>query len=184
MEQAKKNGVRYGLIFAAIAVLYSYGGWVFNEAILAKWWLSLVLMLFGMTIFVFASIKTKKDLSGYISFQESFSAFMIASIVYMAIGTVANILLFQVLDTDLGNRLNEYIIIQTLEWFERMNMPEDQIGEALARMEGQDNFSIKAQIKSLFGGILFFAVVGSISSAIIKKKRPMWQNEGTLDSES
>ncbi len=174
-ELVKSNGIKYGGIFAIIAIVYSYAAYIINEDLFTNWWISILLMLSGLVMFVVAVVKTKKDMGGFISFKDAFSAFMVASILYLAAATLANMVLFQIVDTDLGPRLQEKMIEMTYERFESFGMSEEQINEAVIKMEEQDSFSLKGQITGLFSGILFFAVIGLVVALILKKKKPEWE---------
>ena len=183
MEIAKKYGIKYGVIFGIIGVVYAFGAWAINEDIFMEWWVQILLFLAALGFFVAASVQTKKEQGGYATFREAFSAFMIGAIVYMAISTVGGLLLFQVVDTDLGPRLQEKIMVMMEERFENMNMPEEQFEEIMTKMENQDSFSVGAQLKNGLYSLVFFGVIGAISALIIRKNKPEWESE-TVDSES
>lgn len=173
-EIIKKNGIKYGVMFAIIATVYSYAVYVIDESIFTNWWISIILMLGGMALFVVASVKSKTEQGGFITFREAFSAFMIAAIIYLVISTAGNILLFHVIDPGLGARLQEMITELMYERFEKM-MSEEQLAEAMQKMEEQDSFSLTGQLKGVISGILFFAVIGLISALIIRKNKPEWE---------
>ena len=164
-----------GLIFGIIATVYSFGIYAIDETLFTKWWLSILLFLVSLFFFISAMVKTRKELGGFITFRESFSAFMIAAIIYLGMSTAANLLLFQVVDTELGDRVKERMIVQTTEWFEKMNMPEEAIDEAITKMEEDDQFGVATQLKNILYAIMFFAVIGAISAAIIKRNKPMFE---------
>ncbi len=175
MEYAKKFGIRNGVIMAVIGVLYSVVVWAINEDwFIQFWWLSILLFLGAMGFFIAAQVQTKNAQGGYGSFREVFSAFMIGAIVYLGISTVVGLILFQVVDPDMGPRLTEKMIVAMGERFENMGMDQEQIDQQLARMEEQDNWSVWGQIKSALQGIAFFAIIGAISSLIIRKNKPEW----------
>lgn len=174
MEFAKRNGIKAGIIFGIIAVVYAFTVYIVNEAWLAKWWVNTALFVAGLFFFIWAMVKSKRDMGGFITFREAFSAFMIAAIVYMAISTLSNILLFQVIDTELADRTKERIIEQTVSWLEKMNVPEEQLDETIAKMEEDNTFGMGNQLKGFLFGIIFFAVIGAISAAIVNKNKPIW----------
>jgi hypothetical protein len=175
MEFAKKNGIRIGLIFGLIAVVYSFGAYAIDETLFTKWWLSLLLFVASLFFFIYAMVQTRKQLGGFITFREAFSAFMIPAIVYLFMSTAANMVLFQVIDTELADRVKERMIEASMEWFEKMNMPEDAIDEAITKMEEQDQFGMVAQLRSFGMAIIFFGVIGAIAAAIIKRNKPMFE---------
>jgi uncharacterized membrane protein YeaQ/YmgE (transglycosylase-associated protein family) len=126
----------------------------------------------AMGFFIAAQVQTKKAQGGYASFREMFSAFMIGAIVYMVISTLFGLLLFQVIDTGLGDRMKEKTIVAMSERFESMGMEGEQLDESLAKMEEQDNYSVVGQLKSFLYAILIFGVIGAIASLITRKDKP------------
>lgn len=175
MEFAKQNGIRAGLIYGLIAVAYTFIVYVINEAWLAKWWMNITLFVVGLFFFIWAMVKTKREMGGFISFREAFSAFMISAIIYIAISTVSNIVLFQVVDSGLADRTKERIIEQTVAWMEKMNVPEDKLEEEIMKMEDQDTFGFANQLKGVLYGIIFYSIIAAIAAAIIKRNKPMWE---------
>ncbi len=185
MDYAKKFGTRFGIYMGIIGVLYSVIIWAIDEALFIElWWLSILLFLVALGFFVAAQVQTKKALGGYASFREVFSAFMIGAIVYMAISTIFGLLLFQIIDPDLGPRIKEKTIVFTIERLESMNLPEEAIDEQLAKMEEQDQYSVMGQLKSFLIGTIFFAVVGAIASLITRKNKPDWEAVDNTENES
>ena len=170
-ELVKKHGLKYGSIFGIIAVVYTIGVYAIDESIFAKWWINLAFTTLGIVLFIIASAKVKKDQGGYISFRDAFSAFMLAVIVYLAIATAGNILLFHVIDTGLGDRVQEIIMENTIGFMERIGADDAAIEEAIEKQEAEDMFAIGQQIKGALYFIIFLAVIGAISSAIIKKQK-------------
>lgn len=185
MEYAKKFGTRFGIYMGIIGVLYSVIIWAIDESLFIKlWWLSLLLFLVALGLFVAAQVQTKKALGGYASFREVFSAFMIGAIVYMLISTAFGLLLFQVIDPDLGPRIKEQTIVFTMERLENMGLPDEALDEQLAKLEEQDQYSVVGQLKSFLMGTLFFAVVGAIASLITRKNKPEWEAVDNTENES
>lgn len=183
-EVIKNNGVRYGTIAGLISIVYSYVVYAINEDIFLQWYLTLLIQMLGIGLCVAAIVKSRKMLGGYITFREAFSSFMIGAIVYMFISLAGSTLMFQVIDSDLGERLKEKMMVQLEERFENSNMPEERMNQVLQNMEEQDTFGLATQLKSTLYGIVFMAVIGAISALILKKERPIWQTteNDTLDS--
>jgi len=52
---------------------------------------------------------------------------------------------------------------------EGMGAPAESIAEAVENIESQDTFGLGTQLKSLAQSLVFFAVIGLIVAAIMKK---------------
>lgn len=181
----KNNGVRYGLIAAVLSTVYSYVVYAINEDIFLQWYLTLIVQLLGIVLCVIAVVQSRKMMGGYIVFREAFSAFMIGAIVLLAISLASSLLLFQVIDVDLGERLKDKMLVQMEERFAKSNMSEEQTDQIMQRMEEQDTFGLATQFKSTLYGVVFYAVIGAIVALILKRNPPLWQtaeNENTIDA--
>ena len=63
-----------------------------------------------------------------------------------------------------------------ISFMERIGATDEQIEEGIAKLEAQDTFGIGQQLQGTLYFIVFLAVIGAISSAIIK--RPKEENHG------
>jgi hypothetical protein len=174
-EIIKKNAIKFGGIATALSVLYTYLVYAFNEDLFVEWQYTMIVQLVGLGLFVAAVVNSKKEMAGFISFREAFSSFMVAGILSIIIGTLFSLLLFHVIDTDLGPRIQDKIIVKMEERFEKMNMSDEQLQAMVDRMESQDTFAVSTQLKSILYGIIFYAFIGAIVAAILKKNRPEWE---------
>ena len=91
------------------------------------------------------------------------------------IGSISNILLYEVIDPDLAGLLVETSIENTARMMESFGAPSSQIDEALAQMETdlQQQFSALGVIKSYGWGLIIYAVLSLITGLIIRKNEPI-----------
>ena len=110
----------------------------------------------------------------FFTFKSAFLTTFFTFVVAGLLGTVFNLLLYNVIDTGLSETLTDASIEQAESMMERFGMPEDQMDEALekARADATDRFSIGGQLMGFVYGLIFYAVISLIVGAIIKKKNP------------
>ena len=175
----KKYGIKHGLIIAAIAVGYYLIAYLFNEQLFVNWWIGISIMVVYFIILIMSVVSVKKEQGGYIEFKDAFSVFTLSWIVNTAITFVFTILLFHVIDTELGARIIDMTIETTVGFMEKMNVPEEALDEAITKIEEGDNYSIGGIVKGNLMGIVFAAVMGLIVAAFMKKPKPVF--EDTVD---
>lgn len=180
----KSNAIKYGVIAGVIGLVYAIGVYAIDENLFVKlWWITLLVQLLGIALFVVAVVQVRKQMGGYINFKEAFSTFVISAVISIAIGLVANILLFQVIDNELGPRLQEKILISMSERYDKMGIDDAKQAEMLASYEAQDTFSMATQFKSTLYGIVVMSVIGAIVALILKRNKGIeWTNPETLDT--
>jgi len=61
---------------------------------------------------------------------------------------------------------------KTINIMEGMGAPAEAVAEGIEKIENQDTFGIGTQLKSLAQSLVFFAVIGLIVAAIMKKNNP------------
>ena len=106
---------------------------------------------------------------------------MISYLLNAAIATTFIILLFNVIDTDAAEKVKEMTIEATVNMMEKFNTPEDAIDKAIENAEATNQFDFINQLRGFLFGIIFYAIVGLIVAAIVKKN-PVYTDD-SLDSE-
>jgi hypothetical protein len=105
------------------------------------------------------------------NFKTAFSVTFITFFIAGIIGTIFNILLYQVIDPELPGRLATAAVEQTERMMTNMGAPADRIDEQLQSIEGRmnDQFSLMGQIKGFGIALIIYAVLSLILGAILKK---------------
>ena len=60
----------------------------------------------------------------------------------------------------------------TAEFMQKFGTPQAEIDKQMAKMAGQDNFSIVSQLKNYVFGLAFLSVIGLLVALIFKTKNP------------
>jgi hypothetical protein len=169
----KNQMIRYGIMLGIVSGVLSLGIYAIDYTMMIKWWYGIVALFVSIFVIIFAINDFKKENDGLASFKELF--FMILGMVFISstISTLFSIILFQVVDPELGGKLDQAIINQTVEMMENFNTPDDIIDKTVADMEGKSNFSLMAILRSwLMGSLIGGGILGLIFGTIFKKKAP------------
>lgn len=168
----KEHGVKIGLIYGSVSILYALYAYLIDSTVYTKMWTGIAFFFVAIGFYIYAVAKVKKEMGGYISFKEAFSAFMVAAIVATALSTVFNMLLMGVIDPAFAEEVFDNIKMVTYERLENANLPEEKMEEIMANFEGKNPFSLWSQTKTFFTGVAFSAIIGLITAAAMKKDNP------------
>jgi len=166
----KSNAINYGLYLGALLALFTVLGYALNLELLVNFWLTLLLLpIIIIIIGIISTAKSKGLLNGFLSFKQAFSSYFITVAIGLLISTAVSIIIFNFIDPDAANTLKELIVEKTINFMEGMGAPAESMAEAVENIESQDTFGFGTQLKSLAQSLVFFAVIGLIVAAIMKK---------------
>lgn len=173
MEQSlKKTSSNYGLYLGLLLVIITVLIYVIKVELFTAWWLGILLIILIIAFGIAAALKSKKILGGFISFKEAFTSYFITIAIGTFLSTLAGIVIFNIVDPEAAQYVNEKIIDMTAETMENWGAPQDSIEQAIAKMEETDNFSIMAQLQSYVIRLVILCVLGLIVAVAVKKTDP------------
>ena len=173
-EIIKKNGITFGIIGGLISILTTVFAYIYDLKLFASLWLLLFFIITYITLYIVVLSKTKKQLNNVFTFKEAFTTFFITMTVAVFLSTLFNIILFNVIDTELASQVKEIEIESAVSWMKKYNTPNNIIKEKVIDIEKTDKYTFIAQIKGMVIGILIFSIFGLILAAIFKSK-PTYQ---------
>ncbi len=174
MEKSiKSSALNYGLYLGVILSIFTVLGYVFNIEILINFWITMLLLPLIIIAFgIVSTAKAKSILEGFINFKEAFSSYFITVAIGIIISTLVTVILFNFIDPEAADQLKEILIEKVTAMMEKFGSPAEATTEAIDKIENQDTFGFGTQIKSLAQSLIFFAIIGLIVAAIMKKKKP------------
>ncbi len=166
------HALKWGLIIGIVNIILTILVYIIGEGLMIKWWFGLSILVINIILIVYAGKQYRTAIGGYMSFNKAFSVVFMTLVVAGIITTLFNIILYQVIDPDLPNRLTQAALEQAEQMMARFNMPADQMDEALAQAEERTagQFSVTGSIKGFGISLIFYLVVSLIIGAIIKRK--------------
>jgi len=84
-----------------------------------------------------------------------------------------NAMMYNVVDPDFKDMMEEKTIEFTVQFMERMGADKSQISEGISQLKERDQFGFKAQIMGLTFISIYYLVIGLIVAAAMKKDEPV-----------
>ncbi len=171
MEKSFKSiAVNYGLYLGVILILFTVIPYAIDVTLLVTSSMTLFAMLGSIIVMGCISIsKSKKALSGYISFKDAFTSFFITIAIGVLISTVVYYVLFGIVDTAAAEQLSAIRIEKQVELMESFNTPVEAIDATVEKMENSNEFSIGNTFLGLAFYLVLYSVIGLICAAFMKK---------------
>ena len=174
MEKALKSssttyGIYLGLILAALTII----GYSVSLDLFTKWWFGIIIILLIIVIGIMSAMKARKLLEGFISFKNAFTAYFIAVLIGIVISSIVSILIFNVVDPDAANILQEKIIETQVAMLENFCAPQEAIDKTVSDIQAGGNmYSIGNILKSIAFQLVGYSIIGLIVAAVVKRVDP------------
>lgn len=163
--------VRYGLMTGFVSMFLTTINFLYLLKISYAAFLFGGFLMFAVPIVFYwiAASRQRKMLGGFISLKDAFQVIFIVIIISMVISTIYGLIYNKYIDPDFITRMKESM----QSFFEKLNMPEDKMDEALASVDGATAAATKPSklFYSLAQGIIFQSIFGFIVALIAKKER-------------
>jgi hypothetical protein len=169
-EIIKKNGISYGIVTGVVGALITTAIYSIDINLFTAWWITLLNVIFYVTIGVLLLSKTKKELNGIFPFKDAFTSYFISAVVGILISVGFNIILFNFIDPSAKESIKEVSIKYAVEMMEKFNTPSSAINEAVKKMQESDPYSPIELLKGSIFYIVFSALFGLLLALIFKSK--------------
>lgn len=169
-EIIKKNGITFGLIGGLISVLITLYAYLIDLSIFGSLWLLLIIFVTYLVLYIALLSKTKKELNNVFSFKDAFTTFFISMVIGVVISTIFNMILFNIVDLELAEKVKQITMESTSSFMKKMGAPNSEVIKAMKQIEETDNYSITKQIQGLLMNIVISSIFGLILAAIFKSK--------------
>ena len=164
-ETIKKNGLTFGVLSGIVSALITSTIYAIDLNLFVSWWIGVVSMVIYLIISVVLLTKTKKEMNGIFVFKDAFTTYFISAVVGTVIGTLFNILLFNVIDPSLQDTLKEITIKNAVAMMQKFNSPAAAINEMIAKMQENNPYSVVELLKGSVFSIVFSSIIGLIMAA-------------------
>lgn len=163
-----KMAIRYGLIWAAIAIvttllLYLLG---MMENVAAN----ILLFVFGIYMMYRSGSDRRNSLGGYISWKEALTPTWLTAVIASFISTIFTWILFAFIDPSLQEKQKEQAIKMTEKM--RSFIGDAETEKQLEELDGKNFGSISIYLQYFLIAILVYFLIASIIALIIRRKRP------------
>jgi uncharacterized membrane protein (DUF106 family) len=126
-EIIKKNGITFGVITGVLSILITASIYIVDLKLFTAWWIGLLSIAVYLAIGIYLLSKTKKELNGVFPFKDAFTTYFISAVIGIAISVVFNILLFNFIDTEAKDTVQDNLIEFQVNMLKKFNTPTDKI---------------------------------------------------------
>jgi len=171
MNSLAKSAVQAGLITGLILVIYTLLRYLMGIEIFSNWWLNLFTFPIIWGFQIWAGFKQRSRNGGVLTYAHSYLTMIIVAVVTLVVGALFNILLFNVINTELAEDVKEVSMEKTLEMMQNWGTPESAIEQTMTKMDAEftNSFSTIGILKGIVSQILFFAILTALFALIPKK---------------
>lgn len=176
-----KIAIQYGVISGIATVIFSLLLYIIGLETYANWWLQLVGAAFVIVFMIIGGLQVRRANGGFLTYKNSFISLFVIAAISGLIAVIFNILLYNVINPDLGEAVKDINMERTIGMMEEWNVPEAQIEEAIQDLEDLPQaFTVGGQLISYLKGLVFWLVL-SLLLALIPKRTP--ENEDAVEVE-
>jgi hypothetical protein len=167
--------IKWGLIVAGVSITMTILLYVLDYTLMVqlKTLFALLLVYFGIT--VYGGIDYRKSIGGFLPYGKAFIHGFGVLAVSGLVATIFSFILYNVIDTELPQKLTDASLENTRQMLEGFGTPEDAIDKAMeeGRKSTERQFTPVGQLIG-FATILFFsALMALISALFVRKNEPI-----------
>ena len=179
--------LNYGILFGLLLIIYSVVLYMFNIIPVGFTKLSLLLLVVNLAIYFFALWFFTKSyrndiLGGYIDYGKAFLFGLLIVAFSSILMAIYNYIFNAFIDPDYVQRVTDATQEWTREWMSSKGVPQSQIDITMEKMESKSlPTPLKSALQGILGGVIFGAIVSLITSAIVKKKKELFQEKDVVE---
>jgi hypothetical protein len=169
-----QHAIRWGMITAAVSIILTMTLYVIDYTLMVqlKFLFVALAVYFGITIY--AGIDYRNSIGGFLAYGKAFQHGFLILAVSGLIATFFNILLYQVIDPELPQKLVDASMENTRAMMESFGTPEEAMEEAMekAKESTAEQFTIVGMAKGYIYIAIFSAIMALISAIFVRKNQP------------
>ena len=175
-SSGKNISLLYGLLYGGVNILFTvllYLGGV--ERFMSPW--ASIVYIPPIAFAFLAAIQQKKQQGGYLEFSEALKTTFLVLVTGTLISVAFEYILYNYIDVPFGQALTQAAAEKLSEAMEKSKlMSPDKIDEMTEKMLSTNNYSLGKMFLGFAIKCILLFILSLIVSAIIKKKRPVFEN--------
>lgn len=166
------HAIKSGVIVAVLNIVIVLLIYIVDPALMASMWM-LILFVTTIGLAAYFGVQHRNEEGGFMAFGPAWIYSIQLFVTAGLVGTIFNILLYNVIDPELPEIIAEQAVINGEKMMANW-VPEDQLDEALekTRTDTLERTTIAGSLKGFAWSLIIYAVFALITGAIIKKKEP------------
>lgn len=171
----KNHVIKWGLIVGAVSIVLTILLYVVDYTLMVQFKTLLVMLLIYLGITIYAGIDYRNNVGGFLPYGKAFVHGFLVLAVSALVATLFNMVLYNVIDTELPQKLTDATLENTREMMANFGAPEEAIDQAMEDAKGRtaNQFTITGQLIGLASILFFSAIMALISAIFVKKNQPV-----------
>lgn len=170
-----QHAIRWGLITAAVSIIYTMLLYVVDYTLMVQLKFLFLALAVYLGITIYAGIDYRKSIGGFLAYGKAWQhGFMILALSGL-IASIFSLLLYNVIDTELPQKLTDASMENTRAMMEGFGAPEDSIDEAMekAKESTAKQFTVGGIAMGYIYIAIFSAIMALISAIFVRKNQPV-----------
>ena len=161
--------LRYGIIYGLVSIVFSLVNYYVVSMGLGT--MSIISFIIMIVILVIVGRAQRQENNDILPYGEALKTTFLTGLVGVVISTLFTIILVNLIDPSLVEKLTEMGMDAARSMMEAVGMPEDKLAEAMEKAEEEsvNGFTPTKQLLSIFQSVIFVLIVAAIVSIFIKK---------------
>ena len=169
---SKKLGTSYGVYLGIALILISVLVYAFDVSLFTEWYMPVLQFLLIIIMGVMAVNKAKKFSQSLFKFKDAFGVYFLTIFIGLLISIIFSYVLFNLVDPQAADIIKELTLEKQVEMFESLGLNEEQINEAITRVQEENNFSLKNLAIGFAIYLAVYSIIGLIVALIFREKEP------------
>lgn len=167
-----REGIRIGLINAAIALLLMFGSYYAGlEAFVTTQFIGGFLP-YMIIILIIYGIQLRKRNGGYMAFKEGLQYAFVSYVVVTILVAIGTYILYNVIDKELTQKSFDMGMERTRSFMERMGTPTEEVDKQIEKM-GKPTTGSKNFILGIGQDLIWHFVKSLLIALVIKREKPI-----------
>ena len=164
-----------GFIVSGVSILLTMIIYIIDIEMLVSGWFGFVSFILSIGILIYIGRSYRDATGGYITYKNSLIFTYLVLVVSYVVGSLFNILLYNVIDPSLTEVVTELTIQNTIPMLESFGTPQEAIDAAVIEIEKgvEQQATPMGIIKATPWALLFMLIFALIVSIFVKKNEPV-----------
>ncbi|MBK6664717.1 MAG: DUF4199 domain-containing protein [Saprospiraceae bacterium] len=161
--------LRYGIIYGLVSIVFSLV--IYYVVSMGLGTMSIISFIIMIVILVIVGRAQRQENNDILPYGEALKTTFLTGLVGVVISTLFTIILVNLIDPSLVEKLTEMGMDAARSMMEAVGMPEDKLAEAMEKAEEEsvNGFTPTRQLLGIFQSSIFVLIVAAIVSIFIKK---------------
>ncbi|MBL7865096.1 MAG: DUF4199 domain-containing protein [Cyclobacteriaceae bacterium] len=169
------HALKHGIILGVISIILVVVCYVVAFSFMVTFKFIAIVLLICLGYVIYAGINYRNEIGGYMGYGQAFQHGILIMLVSGVLGTLFNLLLYNIVDPELGQKMTDAIIANTEEMMANFGAPQASIDQTIEgmRTEMPQQFTPVGQLIGFGKAIIGYVIIALITSLFVRKNVPV-----------